>query len=181
MKDLVLKMLQTELCLHQPTLGAEWVSTEQFKTFIYTSKFLVRMWEINHLFYGTMCVCVKQVFSNVFHFNHNLTKKTKRAFVFNIFIHLFSLFLFVLKFILCLFWTFFFYYFILNSFCRLTHLNKITKNDFMLYNPPGGHSYWLHQGANRQLWSNTVWGSSIFNQGSTAHFKNTHENLSEPE
>lgn len=26
----------------------------------------------------------------------------------------------------------------------------------MLYNPPGGHSYWLYQGAIWQLWSNTV-------------------------
>lgn len=23
----------------------------------------------------------------------------------------------------------------------------------MLYNPPGGHSYWLNQGATQQLWS----------------------------
>lgn len=52
-------------------------------------------------------------------------------------------------------------FFFFSGFCHLTHLNKITKNDFMLYNPPGGHSYWLHQGAIRQLWSNTVWGSSI--------------------
>lgn len=87
-------------------------------------------------------------------------KSQNRAFVFNIFILLFSLFLFVLKFILCVAWTFFFFsFFFLNGFCHLTHLNKITKNDFMLYNPPGGHSYWLHQGA--IVWSNTVWGSSI--------------------
>lgn len=47
----------------------------------------------------------------------------------------------------------------------------------MLYNPPGGHSYWLHRGANRQLWSNTA-RKFHFNQGSTAHFKNTREYLS---
>lgn len=63
------------------------------------------------------------------------------------------------------FWTSsFFFFFFCNGFCRLTHLNKITKNDFMLYNPPGGHSYWLHQGAKRHLWSNTVRGSSILTQ-----------------
>lgn len=92
-------------------------------------------------------------------------QRTKSGqFVFNIFIHLFSLFLFVLKFILCLLDLFFFFFFFFNGFCRLTHLNKITKNDFMLYNPPGGHSYWLHQGAKRHLWSNTVRGSSILTQ-----------------
>lgn len=50
----------------------------------------------------------------------------------------------------------------------------------MLYNPPGRHSYWLHQGAIRQLWSNAMWGSSTLNQHvtvSTALFKNTPEYL----
>lgn len=37
----------------------------------------------------------------------------------------------------------------------------------MLYNPPGGHSYWLHEGAIQQLWSNTVRGSSPLNQDFT--------------
>lgn len=90
----------------------------------------------------------------------NVIKDEHRVFVFNIFICLFSLFLFVLKFILCVFWTSFSFFFFFNGFCHLIQLNKITKNDFMLYNPPGGHSYWLHQGAIRQLWSNTVRGSS---------------------
>lgn len=104
--------------------------------------------------------------------NSSKTKKTN-----NRRLSLTSLFVFFHHFYLywnsysCLLWTSFFFFSFLNGFCHLTHLNKITKNDFMSYNPPGGHSYWLHQGANRQLWSNTMRGSSIFNRGSTALFK----------
>lgn len=39
----------------------------------------------------------------------------------------------------------------------------------MLYNPPGGHSYWLHQGA---IHHNTV---RKFHFKQISHFKNTPE------
>lgn len=41
----------------------------------------------------------------------------------------------------------------------------------MKHDPPGGHSYWLDWGPNRQLWSNTVWGGFHFDWGSTAHLR----------
>lgn len=65
--------------------------------------------------------------------------------------------LFVLKFITCLLDLCFFF----HGCCHLTHLNDVTENDFMLYNPPGGHSYLLHQGASQQLSSKTMRGSSV--------------------
>lgn len=68
-------------------------------------------------------------------------RKANKTFVFSCFIQLFSSFLFILKFIHFYLFSFFFF----NGFYHTTQKKKekkmkITKNDFMLYNPPGGHS-----------------------------------------
>lgn len=69
-------------------------------------------------------------------------RKANKTFVFSCFIQLFSSFLFILKFIHFYLFSFFFFF---NGFYHTTQKKKekkmkITKNDFMLYNPPGGHS-----------------------------------------
>lgn len=111
------------------------------------------------------------VFSSTLY--EHVTEDWQAAFVFNIFIRLFSLFLFVLKFILSLLDLFFF----LHDFSHLTHLNKITKNDFMftwqtfLLASPGCHLTTAVQHCVRKF---------HFNQHftiSTARFKNTLEYL----
>lgn len=69
-------------------------------------------------------------------------RKANKTFVFSCFIQLFSSFLFILKFIH--FYLFSFFFFLTASITQLKKKKekkmKITKNDFMLYNPPGGHS-----------------------------------------
>lgn len=76
--------------------------------------------------------------------------------------------LFVLKFITCLL-DLFFHGCLLSS----NSSKQRNENNFMLYNPPGRHSYPLHQGASQQLSSKTMRGSSILTKA-LLHTLRTH-------
>lgn len=109
----------------------------------------------------------------------NVTKDWQRAFVFNIFILLFSLFLFVLKFILCLLDLFFFFFFFLRLRSSNASKQKSPKmisccTIHLADNPIG-----FTRVPSDSCWSETVWGSSILTKvsRSPARFKNTLEYL----
>lgn len=106
------------------------------------------------------------------------TRLTKKL-VFNIFIHLFSLFLSVMKFILCVFWTFF------NGFCRLTHLNKSPKMisccTIHLADIPIGFTRVPFNNCDPTLWGSSLWPSvrlSLLNM-LRAHLSTSHANSRE--
>lgn len=104
----------------------------------------------------------------------NQQKTNTEQIVFNIFIHLFSLFLFVLKFILCVFWTsLFFFQRLLSSNSskqnhqKWFHVVQSTWRTFLLASP-GCHSTAVVQHCVRKF---------HFNQISTARFKDTLDDL----